>query len=76
MATAVFTNWHWDTATNTQTGTVKISHKGVDIDVTIPISPQAVSQADQIQEVQDWLRDFGQDLSNVVVTSPLVKTIP
>jgi hypothetical protein len=73
MATAVFTNWNWNTATNTQTGTVRISHKGVDIDLTVPISPQAISQADQLREVQDWLRDFGQDLTSVVVSSPLVK---
>jgi hypothetical protein len=30
MATAVLSNWHWDTATNTQTVTVRISHKGRD----------------------------------------------
>jgi hypothetical protein len=73
---AVMTNYGLDAATGAQTITVQILHKGVSISLTIPISPQAISQADQLQEAQDWLRDFGQDLTGAVVVSPIVKTTP
>jgi hypothetical protein len=76
MADAVVTNYGLDAATGSQTITVQILHKGVSISLTIPISPQAISQTDQLQEAQDWLRDFGQDLSNVTVVSPIGKTTP
>jgi hypothetical protein len=76
MADATLTGANYDFVNNRYTVNVRIVYNGAAIDLTIPISPQAISAADQLREAQNWLRSLGQDLTTVVVVSPTGRTTP